>query len=383
VTLAVGAVVFASQFPNSSNASTAELVPTFSLSGVAGTTQSRSLTVFRPSANTQTMDSVASANLRNEVLSARAAGVVSPNSSLSSGVTAAAANSGEVGAGVKPLADIIDPRSPIVEYRTQAGDTISGVAGKFGISVQTLLENNKTVTDANLVPKDLVLVVPRKDGILHKVGYGETLDSIVKEYDNITASAIAEYKPNGVAAGSLEEGKYLLLVGAKLKPPPPPPPPPVQSSPGNPGSGPGVGSQPGGGTAIPGSDGIFSAYPVANWRRVSDAFGIPRGSSYHTGIDLDLYGYAFMPIFSACDGVVSKTEFLTYSYGYHVVVDCGGGWKTLYAHMSQIDVVPGQRVSAGSMLGMTGLTGYTTGHHLHFEILYNGGPVNPAIYLGF
>jgi murein DD-endopeptidase MepM/ murein hydrolase activator NlpD len=90
-----------------------------------------------------------------------------------------------------------------------------------------------------------------------------------------------------------------------------------------------------------------------------------------------------MPLFSVCDGVVSKTEYLTYSYGYHVVIDCGDGWTTLYAHMSQISVSPGQRVSAGATIGTTGLTGFTTGHHLHFEIRINGRYVNPALYLNF
>jgi murein DD-endopeptidase MepM/ murein hydrolase activator NlpD len=123
---------------------------------------------------------------------------------------------------------------------------------------------------------------------------------------------------------------------------------------------------------------------LSTWRSVSDAFGTPRGGgTYHTGIDLDLYGYSFMPLFSVCDGVVSKTEYLTYSYGYHVVIDCGDGWTTLYAHMSQISVSPGQRVSAGATIGTTGLTGFTTGHHLHFEIRINGRYVNPALYLNF
>ena len=95
---------------------------------------------------------------------------------------------------------------------------------------------------------------------------------------------------------------------------------------------------------------------------MSDPFGVSRGGgSYHTGIDLDMYGFAFSPIFSVCDGVVISTEYLTYSYGYHVIVDCGDGWTTLYAHMSQINVSPGQRVSAGSTLGMTGLTGLKLG----------------------
>jgi murein DD-endopeptidase MepM/ murein hydrolase activator NlpD len=86
-------------------------------------------------------------------------------------------------------------------------------------------------------------------------------------------------------------------------------------------------------------------------------------------------------IFAACDGVVTRTEYWTYSYGYHVVIDCGGGFSTLYAHLDSIAVAPGQHVSAGTIIGVSGLTGYTTGEHLHFEIRYNGVPVDPAAYL--
>ena len=386
VLLAVGAVAFASQFPNSSDARSRDLVPTFSLSGVAGSTQTRSLTAFRPSGSIQTMDSVATTNLRTDELSVRAVGAISPTTSLSSGVSAAAAGLGEVGAGVKPLADIIDPRSPVVEYRTQPGDSIGAIATQYGVSISTIMANNPTLnaSNPNLIPSDQILVVPRRDGILYKVGFGDTVAKIVAQYDNITSDTVVTYRPNNVSnPDSLEQGQYLLLPGATIKPPPPPPPPPPRTSPGNPGSGPGVGTQPGSGSAAP-SGGKFANFPLGSWRSISDPWGVNRGGgTIHTGIDLDLYGYAFMPNFAVCDGVIAKAEYLTYSYGYHVVVDCGGGWTTLSAHMSQIDVTPGQRVSAGTRLGMTGITGFTTGHHLHFEIRLNGGSVNPALYLGF
>ncbi|HEX6029877.1 MAG TPA: M23 family metallopeptidase, partial [Tepidiformaceae bacterium] len=165
-------------------------------------------------------------------------------------------------------------------------------------------------------------------------------------------------------------------LGATQKPPPPPPPPPASNG-GNSGGG------GGGGAPAPGGSGRF-VFPLASWHGISDPFGSDRGGGrYHTGIDLDLYGYPPVTIFSSCNGVVSRVEYLTYSYGYHVIVDCGDGWTTLYAHMSEIDVSPGQRVSAGSPLGVSGLTGYTTGHHLHFEIRLNGAYVNPADYLPF
>ncbi|MGB4863529.1 MAG: M23 family metallopeptidase [Tepidiformaceae bacterium] len=333
---------------------------------------------------------MATSSLRSEALSVRAVGAVSPTTSLSSGVSAAAANLGEVGAGVKPLADIIDPRSPVVEYRTLGGDSISGIASKYGISIDTILANNPTLdaTHPNLIQRDQVLIIPRKDGILYKVGYGDTVDKIVAQYDNIDSATVISYKPNNVpSTGGLEDGQYLLLPGATIKPPPPPPPPPPKTSPvspGNPNAGPGVGTEDGGSSPAPSGGGKFSNYPLSRWHGVSDPFGVSRGGgSYHTGIDLDMYGFEFSPIFSVCDGVVAKTEYLTYSYGYHVIVDCGDGWTTLYAHMSQINVTPGQRVTAGTTLGMTGLTGFTTGHHLHFEVRLNGGYLDPALYFNF
>ncbi len=373
VVLALLAVTFAARFPGQSSAST-PAVPAFALSGITGNAQANSLTFLRPGTSLQTRESISSLTARSDVASVRAAGGVSPTSSFSSGVSAAAATSGEQGAGVKPLADIVDPRRPFVLYDTQAGDTVSGVAAKFGIGIGTLLDNNPHVENRNLIQLGQQLLVPRKDGILYKVAHGDSVNSIVKQYDNITAQTVLEYKPNGIVdSSSLEVGSYVLLPGATQKPPPPPPPAPKPAQ------------RPigGGGSAPPPSGGRFN-FPLAGWRGVSDPFGTDRGGGrIHEGIDLDLYGYHHSNIFSACNGVVSKTEYLTYSYGYHVVVDCGDGWTTLYAHMDQINVNPGQRVSAGTVLGISGVTGYTTGEHLHFEIRFNGAPVNPADYLGF
>jgi len=380
--MAVCAVTFAAKFPNHSNATSSIAVPSFALSGVTGSSMALDYAYFRPGASHQTFDSIAQQSLRAETLSVRAAGGLSPTSALSSGVAVAAANSGEIGAGVKPLADIVDPRSPIVEYQALPGDSVSLVAQRFGIKVETLLDNNKTIEDSNLLELGQTLVVPRKDGILHKVGFGETVTTIVKQYDNITADTVISYKPNAVGdPGTLESGKYLLLVGAVPKPPPPPPPPPVRITPVSSGGG---GTITGTGAPRPATGGIFTAFPLAAHNGVSDPFGIGRGAGrIHEGIDLMLFGFHHSNIFSVCDGTVTRVEYLTYSYGYHVVVDCGGGWTTLYAHMSQINVTNGQKVSAGTTLGVSGNTGYSTGEHLHFEIRFNGGPVNPANYLNF
>ena len=69
------------------------------------------------------------------------------------------------------------------------------------------------------------------------------------------------------------------------------------------------------------------------------------------------------------------------SYGYYVVVDHGGGYRTLYAHLSDFVVGRGQAVRQGQLLGYVGETGASFGPHLHFEVQLNGAVVNPLSYL--
>jgi murein DD-endopeptidase MepM/ murein hydrolase activator NlpD len=67
-------------------------------------------------------------------------------------------------------------------------------------------------------------------------------------------------------------------------------------------------------------------------------------------------------------------------YGKHVLIDHGYGYKTLYAHMSQIDIREGQIVKKGQMIGRVGNTGTSTAPHLHYEVWLNGNPINPIDY---
>jgi murein DD-endopeptidase MepM/ murein hydrolase activator NlpD len=64
-------------------------------------------------------------------------------------------------------------------------------------------------------------------------------------------------------------------------------------------------------------------------------------------------------------------------YGQSVIIDHGIGLMTLYSHLSQIDVEPGQKVDSGDIVGRTGATGLAGGDHLHFGVLVAGLPVNP------
>ncbi len=121
-------------------------------------------------------------------------------------------------------------------------------------------------------------------------------------------------------------------------------------------------------------------WPIAGGFRITTYFG-GRGvfQRYHTGIDLAApYG---TPILAAKAGQVQVAGWSAWGYGNHVVLDHGGGVSTLYAHMSRIAVRPGQWVEAGQVIGYVGSTGWSTGPHLHFEVRVNDQPRNPLAYL--
>jgi murein DD-endopeptidase MepM/ murein hydrolase activator NlpD len=94
----------------------------------------------------------------------------------------------------------------------------------------------------------------------------------------------------------------------------------------------------------------------------------------HTGMDFGV-GYG-VPILAADNGVVIHSGWYG-GYGNTVIVDHGGGFTTLYAHASSLSVRAGQTVKQGQTVSRVGSTGMSTGPHLHFEVRYNGNPINP------
>jgi murein DD-endopeptidase MepM/ murein hydrolase activator NlpD len=100
--------------------------------------------------------------------------------------------------------------------------------------------------------------------------------------------------------------------------------------------------------------------------------------TFHRGVDISgAYGQA---IVAPADGVIEEADFRN-GYGRTVVIDHGHGIATLYGHMSGFAVTAGQRVSRGDTIGYVGLSGRSTGPHVHYEVHINDVPVNPHKYL--
>lgn len=135
---------------------------------------------------------------------------------------------------------------------------------------------------------------------------------------------------------------------------------------------------------VPGAGATSASDPLASLRgswpvsgTVSSTFG-PRsllpGETFHSGIDIA--APEGTPVRAPASGVVRFVG-NTDGYGLRVEIDHGNGVTTLYAHLSEATVVPGQRVERGQTIGKVGSTGASTGPHLHYEIRQNGQPIDP------
>ncbi|MBI2404571.1 M23 family metallopeptidase [Candidatus Gottesmanbacteria bacterium] len=243
------------------------------------------------------------------------------------------------------------PRDQVLTYLVAAGDTLASISQKFDVSIDSITWASDLKGDSLSVGQELK--IPPVTGIVHKVREGETVYTIAKKY-RTEAQKIVNFPFNDFTdldTFALVAGQ-MLIVPDGVQPQAAPivvPQAPVFVG------GTGQFQWPVGG--------IITQYPV--W--------------YHMAVDIA--NPAAPGIAAAEAGVISLVEYLRWGYGHHILVDHGGGFATLYAHLSEIYVKPGDRVSRGQVIGRMGVTGRSTGMHLHFEVRRNGVIVNPLPFL--
>ena len=123
------------------------------------------------------------------------------------------------------------------------------------------------------------------------------------------------------------------------------------------------------------------AVPVAGYN--SSGFGyrlhpILNTVRFHYGTDFA--AWTGEQILAFADGTVTYAGYDD-SFGWHLKIDHGDGWETLYAHCSRLDAAEGQQVSKGACVAIVGASGLATGPHLHFELTHNGEYLNPEYYI--
>lgn len=249
------------------------------------------------------------------------------------------------------------PRSEIIDYKVETGDTLSTIAQKFGITTDTIKWANNLENINSLKPGQTIKILPVA-GVSHTVKSGDTVESVAKKY-SAESQAIVDFPFNDVPDDfSLKVGELLIVPDGSPPELPAPPKPKVQYLAQGPSSS--AFNAPGGGQFSWPTQGIITQNFA--W--------------YHPGVDI---ANRAAPGVAASDGgtVVVAGWPDNQGYGNRIVIDHGNGYRSLYAHLSNIYVSVGESVSRGQLVGQMGSTGRSTGTHLHLEIHYKGVPLNP------
>ena len=282
-----------------------------------------------------------------------------------------AAPIGAVGDGTiyKPVAvdtTVADGSNRLRMYTIQQGDTLTGVANRFGVSMMTIWWAN-SLTSKSVLHVGQQLIIPPVSGLVVTVAEGDTLESLAAQYGISTQSIV---DANGLEEPTLVIGQTLILPGAVGAPIPtatPKPAPKVTTS--------GTTRVTG---AVPYSGGRF-AWPVIGGNNYISQY-------YHYSHPaIDIAGTYGSPIVAAGSGTVIFAGWKSNGGGWQVWISHGSGVYTTYNHMSAITISSGASVSRGQQVGRLGMSGWATGPHLHFEVwigpIWNGGTrVNPMRY---
>ncbi len=240
------------------------------------------------------------------------------------------------------------PPVTILLYHAHPGDTMSGIATRLGLDVDTVSSMNRVDgRGVHNISVGEIIRIPSQNGIT--LTAAADFDVQCKGYGVSPEDVLAA---NAISRSELSPGMKLFFPG-------------VQHT----------------GYARSLAVGVGVALPIHGWE--SSPFGwrldpFTGVRSHHSGVDLA--APAGSVIHSATDGVVVAATYDS-MLGNYVEVRAQLGYSYVYGHMSRILTRVGERVATGSVLGLVGQTGYATGPHLHFEVRLYGVPQNPRNYL--
>ncbi len=252
------------------------------------------------------------------------------------------------------IADVASSTAPdsISVYVVRPGDSLSDIAEMFNVSVNTIVWANNLKSRTDVHPGDTLIILP-VSGVERTVVKGDTLKSLANKY-NADANEIAQY--NGLDPDApLEVGSNIIIPGGELVVTPTSTSAPVRQT-----------------VRTIGGDGPIITGYYSN--------PLPGGiltQGLHDGTAVDIGAARGTPIHAAADGTViiaRDNNGWNGGYGNYVVITHSNGTQTLYAHMKATAVAPSQSVVSGQVIGYVGMTGRTTGPHVHFEVR---GAANP------
>lgn len=235
-------------------------------------------------------------------------------------------------------------------YIVKEGDTLWGLSRKYGVDWKKICYANSLNLNGVIRPGQK-LTIPLEAGSFHVVGPGENLWEIARKYNTLVSDL--------VKANKLDDPNR-LRVGTRLTIPEEKAAAPV-FSPAN--------------SVRPDLASRFRGW----WRWpvkgvITSVYG-RRGDEFHHG--LDLAAHKGERIYPVRQGKVEFAGWLNRIYGWTVIIDHGGGIRTLYAHTSKTLVEEGEKVETSTAIAKVGSSGRSTGPHLHLEVYVDGDTVDP------
>jgi len=233
-------------------------------------------------------------------------------------------------------------------YTVRGGDTISGIAQRFDLGMDTVISFN-SIQDVRALKVGTNLTIPNSNGLRYKVKRGDYLGSIAKKY-GIALNELLDW--NNLETSVIVPGQELFIPGARL--------------------------------SEMERNRIFGRlfiYPTRG--RITDRFGMRRDPftgirRFHNGVDLA--GPVGTPVNASMSGKVAMLGYNP-TFGKYIILTHPDGFQTLYGHLDSFRVQKGEIVKQGQRIADMGNSGYSTGSHLHFSIFRRGEPIDPFQYL--
>lgn len=260
-------------------------------------------------------------------------------------------------------------RKEVIMYTIESGDSVFGIAQKFNLKPETILWANKDTLndDPHMISVGLELRIPPVDGVYYLWKEGDTLEKVANDL-KVDPEEILNWTPNHIdrTDPEISAETYVMVPNGQREfqqwvvPTIPRGPAGVN------------GTIPGAcDTSAGGAYGTGTFIWPTNNRFIS-------GNDYWSGhLAIDIGAVTGDSVYASDSGVVVYAGSISGGYGNMVMIDHGNGYQTLYAHLSAVRVRCGQSVYQGNIIGAAGSTGNSTGPHLHFEVRYFGGFVNP------